>query len=91
MPLLAWEPPPLSSNMLASEVMSYPVVVLPTVVKVSKLVDILSSETYCGFPVVDRVNDGSSQSSVCIYMIYCTVFSMLGCYFNYIHIIAVTA
>ncbi|XP_024216025.1 H(+)/Cl(-) exchange transporter 7 [Halyomorpha halys] len=61
-PLLAWEPPPLSSNLFASEVMSYPVVVLPTIVRVSKLVDVLSSETYCGFPVVDTVTTESSSS-----------------------------
>lgn len=62
-PILAWEPPPLSSNLFSSEVMSYPVCVLPTMVKVSKLVDVLSSETYCGFPVVDKVINEPSQSS----------------------------
>ncbi|CAH1401842.1 unnamed protein product [Nezara viridula] len=63
-PLLDWDPPPLSSNLFASEVMGYPVVVLPTIVKVSKLVEILSSETYCGFPVVDKITNESSQPSL---------------------------
>lgn len=52
-PLLAWDPPPLSSNVFASEVMSYPVIALPPIVNVSTLVDILSAHSYSGFPVVD--------------------------------------
>jgi chloride channel 7 len=52
-PLLPWEPPPLSYNIYASEVMSYPVVTFNTVETVGHIVDVLKSETYNGFPVVD--------------------------------------
>lgn len=52
-PLLPWEPPPLSHNIYASEIMSHPVVVLRTVERVARIVQILSAETHNGFPVVD--------------------------------------
>lgn len=52
-PLLPWEPPPLSHNIYASEVMSHPVVVLRSVERVARIVQILSVETHNGFPVVD--------------------------------------
>lgn len=52
-PLLAWEPPPLTSMVYASEIMSYPVITLKTVENVGRIVDILMRETFNGFPVVD--------------------------------------
>lgn len=52
-PLLAWEPPPLSSNVYASEVMSYPVVTFKKRENVGRIVDVLMKETYNGFPIVD--------------------------------------
>lgn len=52
-PLLAWEPPPMSYNVYASEVMSHPVVVFKTVENVGRIVQVLTEETYNGFPVVD--------------------------------------
>ena len=53
-PLLAWEPPPLSATTYASEVMSHPVVTLSPIEKVGNLVDILKTTTHNGFPVVDH-------------------------------------
>lgn len=53
-PLLAWEPPPMSYNVYASEVMSHPVVVLKNVENVGRIVQVLTEETYNGFPVVDE-------------------------------------
>lgn len=53
MPVLPWEPPPLSNNIYASEIMSYPVTAFATVEKVSRIVHILSKEEHNGFPVVD--------------------------------------
>jgi len=59
-PLLAWEPPPLSSKVYASEVMSFPIVTFKTVENVGRIVDVLRQETYNGFPVVDpQVNQYS--------------------------------
>jgi len=52
-PLLSWDPPPLSATTYASEVMSHPVVTLSVNEKVGHIVDILKSTTHHGFPVVD--------------------------------------
>lgn len=52
---MAWDPPPLSSNIYASEVMSHPVIVFKSKESVGKIVDILKKYTYNGFPVVDDV------------------------------------
>lgn len=52
-PLLPWEPPPLTHNIYASEVMSHPVFTLRTVENVGHIVELLKVVTYNGFPVVD--------------------------------------
>ena len=52
-PLLPWEPPPLSYNIYASEIMSHPVVTFNTIESVGRIVQVLKKETYNGFPVVD--------------------------------------
>ena len=52
-PLLGWDPPPLSATIYASQVMSQPVVTLSTTETVGNIVDILRSTTHNGFPVVD--------------------------------------
>lgn len=54
-PVLPWEPPPLSNNIYASEIMSYPVIAFKTVEKVSHIIYVLKNETHNGFPVVDPV------------------------------------
>ncbi|XP_026317798.1 H(+)/Cl(-) exchange transporter 7 [Hyposmocoma kahamanoa] len=52
-PILPWEPPPLTHNIYASEVMSHPVFTLRTVENVGHIVEILKVTTYNGFPIVD--------------------------------------
>ncbi|CAH0393157.1 unnamed protein product [Bemisia tabaci] len=52
-PLLAWEPPPLSGNIYANQVMSYPVVTFSVVETVGNIIDNLSNLTHNGFPVID--------------------------------------
>lgn len=52
---MAWDPPPLSSNMYASEVMSHPVTVFKSKETVGTIIDTLKQYTYNGFPVVDDV------------------------------------
>ncbi|XP_053607329.1 H(+)/Cl(-) exchange transporter 7 [Plodia interpunctella] len=52
-PLLPWEPPPLTHNVYASEVMSHPVFTLRTVENVGHIVELLKLVSYNGFPVVD--------------------------------------
>lgn len=59
-PLMAWDPPPLSSNIYASEVMSYPVIAFRSKESVGKIVDTLKKYTYNGFPVVDDVFSSDS-------------------------------
>lgn len=54
-PLMAWDPPPLSSNIFASKVMAHPVVVFKSKETVGKIIDTLKKYTYNGFPVVDDV------------------------------------
>lgn len=66
-PLLPWEPPPLSYNIYANEIMSHPVVTFNTVESVRHIVDVLKTETYNGFPVVDphprEQGDGESYQT----------------------------
>lgn len=52
---MAWDPPPLSSNIFANEVMSHPVTVFKTKETVGQIVDTLKKYSYNGFPVVDLV------------------------------------
>lgn len=52
-PILAWEAPPLSNNIYASEIMNHPVVTLKTVENVGHIVELLKCVTFNGFPVVD--------------------------------------
>ncbi|KAL1138626.1 hypothetical protein AAG570_008689, partial [Ranatra chinensis] len=59
-PLLGWEPPPFSSSLFTGEVMSHPVVVLQTIETVENIDNILSNETYNGFPVVEPYEDSSN-------------------------------
>uniref|UniRef100_A0A1B6CCK6 Chloride channel protein n=1 Tax=Clastoptera arizonana TaxID=38151 RepID=A0A1B6CCK6_9HEMI len=56
-PMLPWDPPPFSYNKYASEVMSHPVVVLFSVEKVGRIIDILTKTTYNGFPIVDSIEE----------------------------------
>jgi len=58
-PLLGWEPPPLSATTYASEIMSYPVVMLNTKQKVGEVMEILKSTTHNGFPVIDSPTESS--------------------------------
>lgn len=52
-PLLPWEPPALTHNIYASEVMAHPVQTLRCVERVGHLVQLLRDTTYSGFPVID--------------------------------------
>nr|CAD7202502.1 unnamed protein product [Timema douglasi] len=61
-PILQWEPPPLSNKIYASEVMNHPVVVLKTVENVGIIVDILKATPHNGFPVVDPCTERKSAS-----------------------------
>lgn len=54
-PLMAWDPPPLSTNIYASEVMSHPAAVFKSKETVGQIVDTLKKYTYNGFPVVDDI------------------------------------
>ena len=56
-PFLPWGPPHFSQNIYASAVMSHPVVTLNMVENVGRIVDVLKTESYNGFPVVDTLND----------------------------------
>ncbi|XP_034241904.1 H(+)/Cl(-) exchange transporter 7 isoform X2 [Thrips palmi] len=60
-PLLSWDPPPLSHDIYASEIMSHPVVVLRTTERVARIVQILTAETHNGFPVVDPGHELQSE------------------------------
>lgn len=63
-PLLAWEPPPMSYNVYASEVMSHPVVIFKNVENVGRIVQVLTEETYNGFPVVDESTSNQQVGKV---------------------------
>ncbi|KAI8797392.1 H(+)/Cl(-) exchange transporter 7-like isoform X2 [Biomphalaria glabrata] len=52
-PILGWEPLPLSSNLSAKTVMSHPVIVFRMKEPVERIVKILKEEEHNGFPVVE--------------------------------------
>ena len=54
-PLLPWEPPEMSYDIMASQVMNKPVVMLRTVEKVTRVVEVLGNmpHLHSGFPVVE--------------------------------------
>lgn len=60
-PLLAWESPPLSNNIYASEIMSHPIVALKTVENVGHIVELLKCVTFNGFPVVDPPSSDQAE------------------------------
>ncbi|GFN78522.1 chloride channel protein [Plakobranchus ocellatus] len=60
-PMLGWEPLPVSSNLSATSVMSHPVSVFRSVETVERIVQILKEESHNGFPVVMNY-DPHSQS-----------------------------
>ncbi|KAF4520380.1 hypothetical protein B566_EDAN012885 [Ephemera danica] len=64
-PILGWEPPPLSHNIYASELMSHPVITLRSVESVATVVDILKSQSHSGFPIVDVTEQGESSNTIC--------------------------
>lgn len=51
-PLLASEPPPLTSDITTEDFMSDTVYAIPQILMVGKLVDILNTTKHNGFPVV---------------------------------------
>ncbi|WAQ96350.1 CLCN7-like protein [Mya arenaria] len=58
-PILGWEPPLMSANISAREVMSHPTIVFRTQEKVGRIVDILKKEAHNGFPVVEDYDPSS--------------------------------
>ena len=60
-PILAWEAPPLSNNIYASEIMSHPVVTLKTVENVGHILELLKCVTFNGFPVVDPPSSDQTE------------------------------
>jgi chloride channel 7 len=71
-PILGWDPPPLSHNVFAGDFMSYPVIKLNCIESVARIVDILKNENYNGFPVVTSVfrSDVSTNSSYKIRFVF---------------------
>lgn len=62
-PLLAWDPPPLSSNITSRNVMSYPVICLRPIETVANIIDVLKVTSHNGFPVVDINEDDNSTKT----------------------------
>ncbi|XP_025423914.1 H(+)/Cl(-) exchange transporter 7-like isoform X2 [Sipha flava] len=57
MPLLAWDPPPLSSNTYAKHFMTHPVITFKMIESVENIVKILKTYTHNGFPVIEYVQN----------------------------------
>ncbi|XP_060862094.1 H(+)/Cl(-) exchange transporter 7-like isoform X1 [Metopolophium dirhodum] len=57
MPLLAWDPPPLSSNIYANNLMTHPVITFKTKETVGNIVKILKTYSHNGFPVIEYVQN----------------------------------
>ncbi|KAK2180123.1 hypothetical protein NP493_458g02020 [Ridgeia piscesae] len=60
-PILPWEPPHLTSNIMASEVMSHPVTTFDMNETVGHVVNVLKKDLHEGFPVVDHINPAPNQ------------------------------
>ncbi|EFP05896.1 CRE-CLH-6 protein [Caenorhabditis remanei] len=61
-PILGWNPPKMSRNILADRVMRKDVVALERRERVSRIVEILRSTLHHGFPVVDRIEESPYES-----------------------------
>lgn len=57
MPLLAWDPPPLSSNIYANHLMTHPVITFKTKESVGNIVKTLKTYSHNGFPVIEYVQN----------------------------------
>uniref|UniRef100_A0A2S2NYS5 Chloride channel protein n=1 Tax=Schizaphis graminum TaxID=13262 RepID=A0A2S2NYS5_SCHGA len=57
MPLLAWDPPPLSSNIYADNLMTHPVITFKTKESVGNIVKTLKKYSHNGFPVIEYVQN----------------------------------
>jgi len=57
MPLLAWDPPPISSNIYANNVMTQPVITFKTKETVCNIVKTLKTYSHNGFPVIEKVKE----------------------------------
>ncbi|VVC43664.1 CBS domain,Chloride channel, voltage gated,Chloride channel, core [Cinara cedri] len=57
MPLLNWDPPPLSSNINAKDLMTQPVISFMTKETVGNIVKILKKYSHNGFPVIEYVHN----------------------------------
>ncbi|XP_059172369.1 H(+)/Cl(-) exchange transporter 7-like [Physella acuta] len=58
-PILGWEPLPMSTNLSAKAVMSHPVTVFRMTEPVERIVKVLKEEPHNGFPVVDDYDPDS--------------------------------
>ncbi|XP_064599540.1 H(+)/Cl(-) exchange transporter 7-like isoform X2 [Liolophura sinensis] len=56
-PLLPWDPPAMSDNLKANDVMNAPVAVFRPVERIGRIVNTLRTETFCGFPVTEAQSD----------------------------------
>ncbi|CAD6191589.1 unnamed protein product [Caenorhabditis auriculariae] len=61
-PILGWNPPKMSRNILAEKVMRSDVVALELRERVSRIVEILRATAHHGFPIVDRIEESPTQS-----------------------------
>ncbi|GFR90060.1 chloride channel protein [Elysia marginata] len=59
-PMLGWEPLPLSSNLSVKSVMSHPVTVFRMVETVERIIRVLKEEKHNGFPIVTNYNPDNS-------------------------------
>lgn len=58
MPLLAWDPPPLSSNTYAKHFMMHPVITFKMKESVGNIINTLKTYPHNGFPVIEYVQNG---------------------------------
>uniref|UniRef100_A0A0N4VDM2 Chloride channel protein n=1 Tax=Enterobius vermicularis TaxID=51028 RepID=A0A0N4VDM2_ENTVE len=61
-PFLGWNPPKLSRNILAEQVMRKDVVAMEPLERVSRILEILRTTQHHGFPVVDQINPSKGNN-----------------------------
>lgn len=57
-PILPPDPPPLTSDITAKDLMNCKVVSFPIIVSVDHIMNVLEKVSHHGFPVVKEINDG---------------------------------
>lgn len=69
-PVLGWNPPKMSRNILASNIMRKDIIAMEPKERVGRLLGIIKGTRHHAFPVVDRIEPGMSEAQFPDYGIF---------------------